>query len=380
MGGGPGLVVRRGWLQYWAVRHGLFWATALGLNLLMGLPAYLLNGTPLYTWGLLFMQLPAGLLTVYPLLYGLLPRLLKRQRLALLGLAGWLVGASVLVSVLNWTYDFVWAPRLFGTYPSQWYNLPDVLWRVRAGYFVLLFTAGAAVAVKVLGRWRGQWQLSQQLRQRRLQAELQLLKAQLQPAFLFGTLDRLRHLTETKSADAPAAVLHLSALLRYMLYESPQDAVPLADEVAMLRDYVALEQLRLGPGVDVSLSFSGAVDAHVIAPLLLLPFVESAFQAAADARQECPWSSIDLVVKKNSLTCKVIYSQPEAGPDQGVDLDFASLRERLTRLYPSRHELKTVAEPDTCLLVLHLRGTATAAPLPTVRPEIRLPLNVASAP
>ena len=357
-----------GWLRYRAVRHVAFWATALGLNLLMQLPGYLLLHIRPYTWGLLLVQLPADLLTIYPLLYGLLPRLLRRQPLGLLGLVGWLLGTSMLVSVLSWRLDSLINPHSPG---STWDHLPDVLWRIRVGYFVLLITAGVAVTIKVMSRWRAQVQLSRQLQQRRLQTELELLKAQLQPTFLFNTLATLHTLTTQKSPESPAAVLHLSALLRYLLYESQLPTVPLAEEAELLRHYVALEQLRLAGLVEVSLSVSGPLEAHVIAPLLLLPFVESAFRHGPAAPQDCPWISIDLVAKKDSLTCKIIHSRPETGPaDPATEPDLSSIRARLTRLYPGQHELKLVAEPDTFLVVLQLRLAPASAFSPETRQQV----------
>ena len=369
-----------GWLRYRAVRHVAFWAISLGLNLLMQLPAYFFLHTPPYTWGLLLVQLPADLLTIYPLLYWLLPGLLRRRPLAVLGLAGWLVGASLLVSVLSWYFDFVWNPRLTGTGAAIWSQLADVLWRVRAGYFVLLITAGVAVSIKVMGQWRAQWRLSQELLQRQQQTELQLLKAQLQPPFLFGTLEMLQALTARKAPEAPAAVLHLSGLLRYMLYESPLDAVPLADEVAMLRNYVALEQLRLAGRVDVSLHFGGELANHHIAPLLLLPLLENAFRHGPDAGQDCAWVSIDLVARPQSVSIKIINGRaPTAAPDLCEGVGLQQLRQRLAHLYPDRHELKIVAEPDTVLAALVLRTQPAttpampATPTQAARPHARHP-------
>ena len=177
---------------------------------------------------------------------------------------------------------------------------------------------------------------------------------------MFDTLRALQALTAQKSPAAPAAVLHLAAVLRYLLYESPQAAVPLADEAELLQHYVALEQLRLGARVEVSLTISGAPGPHLIAPLLLLPLLENAFRHGTGPAQECPWVSIDLVAKPRSLTFKVINSQAAAGaaPPDGPGL--RALRERLSRLYPGRHELKIVAEPDTFLVALQLRFAPVA--------------------
>jgi hypothetical protein len=355
-------------------RHVLFWVAVEVVDLLIQMPGYLINGAPLYFWGLLFVQLPACLLCVYPLVYWLLPRLLQRQPLAWLWLLAWLLGTDLVVSVLHSFEDYVLGPAWLGAVvPAKPFIWHVELMRVRVSFLVLLVTTGVFVGHKVFSRWREQQVLHQQLLQRKLQTELELLKAQLQPTFLFNTLGTLHALTSQKSPESPAAVLHLSALLRYLLYESQLPTVPLAEEVELLQHYVALEQLRLGPGVDVSLSFSGALEAHSIAPLLLLPFVENAFRHGTTAPQDCPWISIDLVAKKNSLTCKIIHSRPENGSDPAAEPDLHSIRERLARLYPGRHELKLVAEPDTFLVVLHLQRTPANAPL--VPTETRQPLS-----
>ena len=349
-------------------RHVLFWVAVEVVDVLIQLPSHFIHGAPLYLWGLLFVQLPACLLCVYPLLYGLLPRLLHRQPRAWL----WLLGAEVVTSLLHALQDYVLGPAWLGTpAPGRPFDLFEQLMRVRVSYLVLLLVAGMLVAHKLFGQWRGQQRLHQLLQQRKLQTELDLLKAQLQPVFLFNTLGTLHTLTTQKSPESPAAVLHLSALLRYLLYESQLPAVPLPDEVELLRHYVALEQLRLGPSVDVSLSFNGPLERHSIAPLLLLPFVENAFRLVTETAQECPWLSLDLVAKRHSLTFKVISSHPPAiAPD---DAALHSVRQRLARLYPGQHELKTVADSDSYLVTLHLWPVAPAREDATSQPLYLIP-------
>lgn len=337
------------------VRHVAFWVATVALSLLMQLPAYFIAGATLYVGGIFFVQLPASLLTIYPLLYWILPRLQRGQFGLLLVLVGaWLVATNVVVDVLRALYDLWPGPVLFGEpapTPFAWTNYSDLGF----AWFVLMATAGAASTLKLMHDWSEQQQLGQRLQQRKLHAELQLLKAQLQPPFLFDTLGTLHALTLRKSPEAPTAVLHLAELLRYLLYASSQDAVPLADEVDMMRHYLALESLRLGPRVEVALNFSGALVGASVAPLLLLPLLENAFRHGTSPAQECPWVSIDLVSKPQSITLKVINSQTALGPDWQDGSGLRTLRERLNRLYPARHELKIVAEPDTFLATLHLR-------------------------
>ncbi|GAB2965349.1 hypothetical protein GCM10027048_38770 [Hymenobacter coalescens] len=344
------------------VRHGLFWLGVLAFSLLVQLPAYVGAGTRLYVWGLFFNQLPASMLTTYPLLYWVLPRLLRQRQtgLFLLLLAGWLLACLGLTGLTRMFFDQVVMPGLLHQEPDPSWQ-PTGYWKLNYTFFMALVTAGAAVATKVVDGWYEQRQLSLRLEQRRLHTDLQLLKAQLQPSFLFGTLNTLRALTARAAPESPAAVLHLAGLLRYMLYESPRNTVGLADEVEMIRHYVALEELRTDRRADVSFSCTGPLDAHALAPLLLLPVVENAFRLGTVPELECPWVSIDLVVRRDALVLKVISSQlpPAAGCTESPEL--CRLRKRLSHLYADRYQLSFVSEPDTLLAVLHVPLTAGAA-------------------
>ncbi|WP_324672198.1 hypothetical protein [Hymenobacter sp. GOD-10R] len=112
-----------------------------------------------------------------------------------------------------------------------------------------------------------------------------------------------------------------------------------------------------------------------MAPLLLLPFVENAFRRGSDAHAECSWVSLDLVVKQNSLTFKVINSQSNTESDASPDLGLSSIRQRLQLLYPHQHELKVVSEPDTLLLVLHVQLTHALPPALTELARTSYPLT-----
>lgn len=354
-------------LAHRVVRHVLFWLGIWGFFLLIQLPDHFFAGQPLFWRQYLLLQLPTALLTTYSLLYWVLPRLLRYRQVAVFWglLLAWLVASALVANLMQSFAVFIIAPMITHKPPPEPFQWLKVVDRLSYNFFSVLIISGVAAAIKVLSGWYEQQQLSQQLQQRKLHTELQLLKAQLQPTFLFNTLRTLHTLTTQKSPDSPAAVLHLSALLRYMLYESPLDAVPLTDEVEMMRHYVALEKLRLGSQVEVSLNFSGTLDAHTIAPLLLLPFVENAFRHGTGAQLERPWVSIDLVAKQTSAIFKVINSQPATGGDLSEAAGLSSVRRRLARLYPARFELKVVSEPDTFLISLHLQFAPQPLPLPT---------------
>jgi hypothetical protein len=355
----------KNWLRYRAVRHLLFWGGVCGFFGWLALPPLWLGAPQFYDFRtFVLVQLPGCVLGTYALLYGVLPRLLGGgpRWPGLLLLLSWVLSSVLLTSSLQAFYTFIIAPVLGGAVPDHTFS-----WAALAkggtdfSFFGLVVVAGGAAAIKVANSWHEQQRLSQHIQQRRLQTELSLLRAQLQPGFLFSTLATLRTLTSQRSLEAPGAVLHLSDLLRYHLYDSAADAVPLAEEANMLRHYVALEQLRLGPGVDVALSSSGDLAAHRIAPLLLLPLVENAFRHGTGPAQECPWVSIDLVARPQHTIIKVINGQASDATWPGEGPGLRTLRARLERLYPDRHELKIVSEPDIFLVTLHLRPAPLAA-------------------
>ncbi|RAK70184.1 sensor histidine kinase [Hymenobacter edaphi] len=353
------------WLRHRVVRHGLFWAAMLAFSLIMQLPAHWGNGARLYVSGLFFNQLPASMLATYPLLYWLLPRLMRqRQFLAFLPLlAAWVAACALLTMLTVLWFDLVVTPVLFHERPHSAFHRGSY-WSLNYTFFFTMLTAGIAVTVKITRQWEAQRRQRQQLWQLRLRTELQLLKAQLQPAFLFGTLRSLQRLTAAQAPESPGAVLHLAELLRYMLYEGPHDTVPLADEVAMMRRYVALEQLRLGHRVEVSLNFSGAFEDYAIEPLLLLPFLENAFRHGTAPALDCAWISIDLVARNRQLVLKVINSQlPDAaGWTEGAGL--RRVRQRLEHHYAGQYRLQVLPEPDTFLIILQLPLTPRAQSVP----------------
>ncbi|MDQ2769425.1 MAG: histidine kinase, partial [Bacteroidota bacterium] len=219
-------------------RHALYWLAISGLLMLIQLPNPAFVGLRLYWQMYLASTLPLLLLATYPLLYGILPQLLVHRRpQRFLGLlAGWLVGSALLSNLLWLSYGAILVPRWFGGQAFLTLSWATMVEDLNFGFFALLVVAGAASAGRVVDDWYQQRQRNEQLRQQQLHTELLLLKSQLQPVFLFETLDTLHQLTHRKAPESPAAVLHLAALLRYLLYDSATAATgPLTEEIAMLQ-------------------------------------------------------------------------------------------------------------------------------------------------
>src|SRR4051812_33581473 len=157
--------------------------------------------------------------------------------------------------------------------------------------------AGFAIMIKLMKRWWLKNKETEQLFQETTKAELQLLKAQVHPHFLFNTLNNIYYFTLSGSPKAPEMINKLSGLLHYILNECNQPLVPLQNEINMLRDYMALEKIRYGEQMDMTIDIQekdspfrqGEAGRGLIAPLLLIPFVENSFKHGTSKMLAHPW-------------------------------------------------------------------------------------------
>jgi LytS/YehU family sensor histidine kinase len=239
-------------------------------------------------------------------------------------------------------------------------------------------TGGFAATIKLLKYFYFKQRDNQQLLQEKLTAELQLLKSQVHPHFLFNTLNNLYSLTLTKSDQAPEIVVKLSGLLRYMLYECNTPKVPLMKEISMLNSYIELEKLRYGAHLDISVSIRGDLEHKQIAPLLLLPFIENSFKHGASELLDQAWISLDIFVKEDTLRFKLINSKPENTLplnneiNHSAGIGLTNVKKRLALIYPGLHELKVTTEEDTFIVNLSLTLEAEDTLVRTPE-KIRLP-------
>jgi sensor histidine kinase YesM len=210
---------------------------------------------------------------------------------------------------------------------------------------------GFVLAIKLFKMWY-------ERKQSALEAELNALKAQVHPHFLFNTLNNLYALSLSQSPKSPQVILGLSDLLRYMLYECNTDKVLLEREVFMMQQYVKLEKLRYEDRIDISFNINGNIKDKLIAPLLILPFIENAFKHGTSEKTGQVWINIDITVKGESFKLKVANSNPEkevtAGLNNQGHIGLKNAAKRLDLLYPGISNLKIMDEEDTFLIVLDL--------------------------
>lgn len=202
--------------------------------------------------------------------------------------------------------------------------------------------AGFAVIIKMMKRgWLKQQETVQIVREK-ANAELQLLKAQIHPHFLFNTLNNIYFFTLTASQKAPEMLTKLAGMLRYILHECNGPLVPLQKEIKMIEDYVALEKIRYGDRLKIELEIRGDYRTKMISPLLLIPLVENSFKHGASKMLEHPWVHINITIEGNCLVFLLSNSRPDEILIQqiGGRIGLNNVKKRLQLIYPSAHELR----------------------------------------
>lgn len=207
-------------------------------------------------------------------------------------------------------------------------------------FFSTLWYLGLMLALKLSMDWYSQQLIIQKITVEKLNAEVNFLRAQVNPHFLFNILNNLYALTLKKSELAPDVVLKLSEMMEYMLYDSTDTKVLLEKEVTYLSNYIELERLRFSAEAAISLNINADLGGYEIAPLLLLPLVENAFKHGLSRQTENSWLTVDVSLNNAVLTVVIENSKPALYTDKskgGIGLD--NLRKRLELLYPAKHQL-----------------------------------------
>lgn len=196
--------------------------------------------------------------------------------------------------------------------------------------------------------------LLREQQQRATEAELAWLKNQLNPHFLFNTLNNISCLTQTDADKAQDALSTLSDLLRYALYETRKERVPLAGELEFMRNYIELMSLRCGTNVDIKVDFPEHPSSRIIAPMLFLSPVENAFKHGVSASKPSR-VHIKLVENDNGIIFRAENTNyPKATKRSGQGIGNDNLCRRLALTYPGRHELWQGLEGENYVVNLHL--------------------------
>ena len=206
--------------------------------------------------------------------------------------------------------------------------------------FLLVFVF--STGIRVINRWLRSEQRTKEIANEKLKAELSFLKAQINPHFLFNTLNNIYALATAQSEQTAAAIMKLSSIMRYVLTEARNDLVPLEKEILFTSHYIELQKMRLTDKTIVDFSIRGEPLGHQIAPLLLLPFVENAFKYGISTRERSP-INILLEIQKDSLNFKIcnqkhINTTLRVSDNTGIGI--SNTKRRLDLFYEDRYSLE----------------------------------------
>lgn len=190
----------------------------------------------------------------------------------------------------------------------------------------------------------------------KLTAELRFLKAQINPHFLFNTLNNLYYLAFTQSPNTTVVIDKLSQMMRYMIYDSNHPKVPLKKEIEYMENYISLEKLRLDNQVPISLEVEGTTDPVMIEPFLFITFLENAFKHGVSNNAENSWVKARITVANTQCTYMVENSAlPQKEQHEGKSgIGLQNLRRRLELSYPNRHTLQIEETPEKYRVELSL--------------------------
>lgn len=319
------------------VKHVLFWVAYLLFYVSLAHPYRDLSLAQLI---LLFASsLPLDVSLVYFHIYYLIPKFLLKRRFLSFTLL-FLIIALTMVAVKRYLSYFVLQP-LFIQNPT-----PDgfVFWNFGALAFSLVNLYAVvflAASINLVSIWMETNQNRLQLEAQNKASELELLRMQVNPHFLFNSLNNIHTLIGVDDEKASNALLLLSGIMRYMLHGSVSDKVPLTDEIDYLKNYVGLQVLRFSDPEMIRFSVVGNPEGHLIAPMLLIPFVENAFKHHDKLNKEVPVSILlSIEQAKVNLFVSNAMKQTKAAPFATVGgIGLSNVTRRLELLYPNKHTL-----------------------------------------
>ncbi|RRB00081.1 sensor histidine kinase [Larkinella rosea] len=338
--------------------HGLFWLLLLVYE---GVILGSVDDSYQQRFTISLIELPVKLLATYVTLYLLIDKLLLRKRYGYF--LAWLLLAMAVTGMVQrvMAYYFIYPLYYPTALAAPVFFWPKVLIYTFATYAMVSIPTTIHLMKKGYIDQQSNQQLreiSQQLAKEKLEAELKLLKSQIHPHFLFNTLNNLYALTVNQSPKAPEIVFKLSELMSYMLYDSNLAQVPLRKEIQYIENYITLEKIRYGDRLDVSLNIYAPLDGILIAPLIILPFVENSFKHGVSRQLDCVWVRVDVLTNDNALIFKIENSKandPAASvPRAHSGIGLQNVRKRLDIIYGARYSLQLFNEEDTYLVVLKI--------------------------
>jgi len=196
---------------------------------------------------------------------------------------------------------------------------------------------------------------ARQLSKEKSDTEIQLLKAQINPHFIFNSMNNIYSLAYSKSEQTPEAILKLSEMMRYVYYDCNRDEVTLGAELEYIRNYIAFQQMKSPHKQNIILGSEGIDESFRIAPMLFIPFVENSFKYSKIEDVKEAKVEIMLSTEQGDLSFNICNTHPDDGKVPGSGMGIENVRNRLELTYPGRSSLKIKDENNLFEVEMKIR-------------------------
>ena len=337
--------------RFWKykVDHIIFWVTTVGFH--MSTKAYLINkaGFDQFLVEVIVRNALLAIL-IYVNLLLLIPRFSQKKSAALNIL--FIAGSLTMYVLLKNAHDVYLTGYILGDQSRQ-YFFSNSYYNLSIGIFYLAFS----IALHLSKEWYFQQELIRKMEFDKLNAELEYLKAQINPHFVFNSINTIYFQIDKHNIAARESLSSFSEILRYQLYECNGKEIVIEKEISYLKNYVELQRMRKDKNYDISFIENGEVKGFAIAPLLLIPFVENAFKHVShhSGKNEV---RISIDKQENKFRFSVFNTKENLSRNQDhTGIGLKNVKRRLELLYKDRHQLEINNGTDSFEVKLELQIT-----------------------
>jgi len=248
---------------------------------------------------------------------------------------------------------------IFNVFGFEFYDSRNLLDKRPSKFTIIIFFNSVIIIIGTIIRLYEQWiendRINKEIELKKNKTELESLKNQLNPHFLFNSLNSIYSLSTKKSNDTPEAVIMLSELMRYMLYKANDKKVFLKDELQYIENYIKLQHIRIAKNKNVKINIKGVISTQKISPLLFISYIENAFKYGTDFNGNTE-IEIDISVKDNELQFKCVNIIGNRSKDEeSSGIGMQNTKNRLKLLYPDKHWLTTIENDNKFMVDLKLK-------------------------
>jgi len=248
---------------------------------------------------------------------------------------------------------------IFNVFGFEFYDSRNLLDKRPSKFIINIFFNSVIIIIGTIIRLYEQWiendRINKEIEVKKNKTELESLKNQLNPHFLFNSLNSIYSLSTKKSNDTPEAVIMLSELMRYMLYKANNKKVLLKDELKYIENYIKLQHIRIAKNKNVKINIKGVISTQKISPLLFISYIENAFKYGTDFNGNTE-IEIDISVKDNELQFKCVNIIGNRSKDEeSSGIGMQNTKNRLELLYPNKHWLTTIENDNKFMVDLKLK-------------------------